>query len=60
MSIFEIPASDIARATEFYQKILNVKIERIDFPEMKMGVFPYQGPISYRNDYRRRGLQAFC
>lgn len=42
ISIFEIPATDIARACNFYQEILGVEIERMDFPEMEMGLFPYQ------------------
>ncbi|MBR9853957.1 MAG: VOC family protein [Algicola sp.] len=42
ISIFEIPATDISRAINFYKEILGVKIERLDFPEMEMGLFPYQ------------------
>jgi uncharacterized protein len=42
VSIFEIPATDIARAINFYQEILGLKIERLDFPEMQMGLFPYE------------------
>ncbi|NMM50848.1 VOC family protein [Flammeovirgaceae bacterium KN852] len=45
VSIFEIPATNISRAVEFYENILNIKIESIDFPEMKMGVFPYEEQI---------------
>ncbi|WP_425509598.1 VOC family protein, partial [Xanthovirga aplysinae] len=36
ISIFEIPATDISRAIEFYQAILEVKIEKIDIQEMQM------------------------
>ena len=42
ISIFEIPATDISRAINFYKEILGVEIERLDFPEMEMGLFPYQ------------------
>jgi len=42
ISIFEIPATDISRAINFYQEILGVEIERLEFPGMEMGLFPYQ------------------
>jgi len=42
ISIFEIPATDISRAINFYKEILGVKIERLDFSEMEMGLFPYK------------------
>jgi len=42
ISIFEIPANDIERAINFYQLILGIKIEKMDMPEMQMGVFPYE------------------
>jgi len=42
VSIFEIPATDISRAINFYKKILGVEIERLEFPGMEMGLFPYQ------------------
>jgi predicted enzyme related to lactoylglutathione lyase len=45
ISIFEIPATDISRAVEFYQEILAIKIEKIDMPGMQMGVFPYEGQM---------------
>ena len=43
ISIFEIPATDISRAVDFYQAILDIKIEKMDMPEMQMGIFPYEG-----------------
>lgn len=43
ISIFEIPATDISRAIEFYQTILDVPIEKIDIPGMEMGILPYEG-----------------
>jgi uncharacterized protein len=42
VSIFEIPATDISRAVDFYNAILDIKIERMDMPEMQMGIFPYE------------------
>jgi predicted enzyme related to lactoylglutathione lyase len=57
ISIFEIPATDISRAVSFYQEILGVKIERMDFPDMQMGLFPYEeqmvtGVIMKGKDYQ--------
>jgi predicted enzyme related to lactoylglutathione lyase len=43
ISIFEIPATEISRAVDFYQTILNIKIEKMDMPGMQMGIFPYEG-----------------
>lgn len=42
VSIFEIPATDITRAITFYQKILGIDIEQMEFPGMDMGLFPYE------------------
>ncbi|MEH6703638.1 MAG: VOC family protein [Galbibacter orientalis] len=42
ISIFEIPATDISRAVNFYQAILNINIEKIEMPGMEMGIFPYE------------------
>jgi hypothetical protein len=42
ISIFEIPATDISRAVDFYQAILGVKIEKMEMPGMEMGIFPYE------------------
>ena len=42
VSIFEIPAMDISRAINFYKEILGIEIEKLDFPGMEMGLFPYQ------------------
>ncbi|WP_025663062.1 VOC family protein [Aquimarina megaterium] len=42
ISIFEIPATDISRAIEFYQAILDIKIEKMEMPGMEMGIFPYE------------------
>jgi uncharacterized protein len=45
ISIFEIPATEISRAIDFYQTILDIKIEKMDMPEMQMGIFPYEGQV---------------
>ena len=45
ISIFEIPANEISRAISFYQSILDIKIEKMEMPEMEMGIFPYEGQI---------------
>lgn len=45
ISIFEIPATDISRAVDFYQAILDIQIEKMDLPEMQMGIFPYEGQM---------------
>ncbi|MBX2917164.1 MAG: VOC family protein [Cyclobacteriaceae bacterium] len=42
ISLFEIPATDISRAVNFYQAILDIKIELMEMPEMQMGIFPYE------------------
>ncbi|WP_339715398.1 VOC family protein [uncultured Kriegella sp.] len=45
ISIFEIPATEISRAVDFYQTILDISIEKMEFPEMQMGIFPYEGQM---------------
>ena len=42
ISIFEIPATEISRAIDFYQAILDIKIEKMEMPEMQMGILPYE------------------
>lgn len=45
ISIFEIPATDISRAINFYQAVLDISIEKMDLPEMQMGILPYEGQV---------------
>lgn len=45
ISIFEIPATEITRAVDFYQAILNIPIEKMDMSEMQMGIFPYDNQM---------------
>ncbi|MGG5372756.1 VOC family protein [Enterococcus sp. AZ196] len=40
VSILEIPATEISRAIDFYQSILEIEIEKMDFPGIQMGLFP--------------------
>ncbi|MBO0340832.1 MAG: VOC family protein [Bacteroidota bacterium] len=45
ISMFEIPATDISRAINFYQALLDIKIEKMDVEGMQMGIFPYEGQM---------------
>ena len=45
ISMFEIPATDISRAVNFYQTILDIKIEKMDIEGMQMGILPYEGQL---------------
>lgn len=45
LAIFEIPATDLDRAVTFYQEILDIQIERMEFPGMAMGLFPYENQM---------------
>lgn len=42
VSIFEISAADMPRAVDFYQAILGIEIEKIEMPEMQIGLFPME------------------
>ena len=45
ISMFEIPATDISRAINFYQALLDIKIEKMDVEGMRMGILPYEGQM---------------
>lgn len=45
ISMFEIPATDISRAINFYQALLDIKIEKMDVDDMQMGILPYEGQM---------------
>lgn len=47
IAIFEIPAKNIKRAVQFYESLLSISIEVMEFPGMKMGVFPTEGQLSF-------------
>ncbi|MEL6926814.1 MAG: VOC family protein, partial [Bacteroidota bacterium] len=42
VSIFEIPATDMERARNFYQSILGLEIEVMEFEGMQMGLLPFE------------------
>lgn len=42
VSIFEIPVTDFERALKFYQSILSIEIESMEFEGMQMGLFPFE------------------
>lgn len=45
VSMFEIPASNISRAINFYQAVLDIKIDKMDVEGMQMGILPYEGQM---------------
>ena len=45
ISLFEIPATDISRAINFYQAILGINIEKMEMPGMEMGILPYENQV---------------
>ena len=45
ISWFEIPATDIERATKFYETIFSVKLNPLDMPNIKMRMFPIDNPM---------------
>jgi len=45
ISLFEIPATDISRAINFYEAVLGVNIEKMEMPGMEMGIFPYENQM---------------
>lgn len=40
ISWFEIPSTDLGRATKFYETIFGVKLMALDMPNIKMRMFP--------------------
>jgi uncharacterized protein len=40
ISWFEIPATDLGRATKFYETIFGVTLNPLDLPNIKMRMFP--------------------
>lgn len=45
VSIIEIPANNITRAIFFYEKILGLNIEKMEFPGLEMGLLPYENQM---------------
>jgi len=53
ISWVEIPASDIRRAVNFYNTVLNLKLEVLDFGEEKMACLPNgEGAVSEAPDFK--------
>ena len=42
ISWFEIPSSDLVRATKFYETIFGVTLNPLDLPNIKMRMFPLE------------------
>lgn len=42
IAIFEIPATNITRAVDFYKAVLDLQIETMEMSGMKIGIFPYE------------------
>ena len=42
ISWFEIPSTDLGRATEFYETIFDITLTPLDTPEIKMRMFPLE------------------
>lgn len=45
ISWFEIPATDIERAQEFYEAVFDIKMINMDFSNNKMRAFPLDNPM---------------
>ena len=45
ISWFEIPATDLDRATKFYETILGVKLNPMDLESIRMRMFPLEDPM---------------
>lgn len=46
ISWFEIPTTDINRAQKFYETIFNISMTTMDFPQIKMRMFPLDDPMN--------------
>lgn len=46
ISWFEIPTTDIDRAQKFYEAILKIKMTPLEFPQIKMRMFPLDDPMN--------------
>lgn len=44
ISWFEIPATDLDRAVAFYEAVFKTKLIAMDFPNIKMRMFPLDDP----------------
>lgn len=46
ISWFEIPSTDLDRATKFYEKIFNVSLIPMDMPSIRMRMFPVEDQVN--------------
>lgn len=46
ISWFEIPATDLDRATKFYEALFGLELISMDMPGMRMRAFPIDDPMS--------------
>ncbi len=46
ISWFEIPATDLDRATKFYEAIFGISLIPMDLPNIKMRMFPIDDPMA--------------
>lgn len=46
ISWFEIPSTDLDRATKFYEKIFNVSLIPMDMPSIRMRMFPVEDQMT--------------
>src|SRR4051812_23540601 len=46
ISWFEIPATDLDRATKFYEAIFDIGLMPMDMPNIKMRMFPIDDPMT--------------
>jgi predicted enzyme related to lactoylglutathione lyase len=46
ISWFEIPATDLTRATKFYETIFGLTLTPLDLPNIKMRVFPVEDTMT--------------
>ena len=46
ISWFEIPATDLERAQQFYESIFGVSLIPMDMPNIKMRMFPIDDPMT--------------
>ena len=59
ISWFEIPSSDLERATKFYETLFDLKLNPLDLPNIKMRMFPIEdtmgvgGAIVYSGGFHK-------
>ncbi len=46
ISWFELPATDLARAQEFYESILDIRMIPLESPFIRMRLFPIEDPMT--------------